>query len=147
MKYSLLESVNAVALLQQLQAQYGEDIPTVTVLKYGDGSYISQNYFDSTSPQGNELKVEEVEVAKCAPMQEDVEASHVAMYLQGNGRSGSDLPLICRDEGGILIIQDGHHRVFAAALKGERTIQAKVATVVEIGEDEETFEMVVKYAQ
>lgn len=95
------------------------------------------NYADMTQPPQESLRTETLPINQLVPIQEDVEVEHVAAYINGNGRSGNDLILVVRDEAGTLLIQDGHHRVVAAALKGEQTIQAQVATVDYLDSDDD----------
>lgn len=103
-----------------------------------------ENYFDITPPPKQCLKPETVSLYDLHPIQEDVEPDHVRAYLDGRGRSGNAPILVCRDEGGNLLLQDGHHRVIAALLEGKSSLPALVATVQSIDADED-HNMIIHY--
>lgn len=139
----LFEEHQVNVALQKLQAaSHGGMVDVGAVL--GKDVETALNYADMSQPPAESLRVETLTLTNLIPIQEDVEVDHVAAYINGNGRSGKDLILVVRDEAGQLLIQDGHHRVVAAVLMGAQTIQAQVATVDYIDNDND-FNAVVVY--
>ena len=83
---------------------------------------------DGNGPAAYLYKSKRVSLDKIAPTQTSVDTKGVKEYLTGNGRS-SAAPKVLLYPDGKYYVQDGHHRIAAALLRGETSMTVRMVKI------------------